>query len=128
MLDHSDRDRRQLLDLVARGLTRLAALIDREDMSAAAALGPVLDHLIHRAGRQQIAPRPSWPGCPPRLRPERSLLRLGVLPGGSELGGSEELRELLASWRSSFSTRASSCWMRRSIANNTSTTTSRPAS
>ena len=56
MLDHPDRDRRQLFDLVTRRLTRGLALVDREDVAAGAALGPVLDHLIHRAGGQQIAP------------------------------------------------------------------------
>jgi hypothetical protein len=66
------------------------------------------------------------PGKAPCLRPEGSLLRAGKL-GGSELGGREELRELRFNSRSSFSTRASNCWMRRSIPNNTPTTTSRPA-
>jgi len=79
MLDHSDRDRRQLLDLVARGLTRLAALIDREDMSAAAALGPVLDHLIHRAGRQQIAPPALVAGLPTTFAPGAVLTAPGRL-------------------------------------------------
>jgi len=79
MLDHSDRDRRQLLDLVARGLTRLAALIDREDMSAAAALGPVLDHLIHRAGRQQIAPAALVAGLATTFAPGAVLAAPGRL-------------------------------------------------
>ena len=83
----------------ARGLTHLAALIDREDVTAATALGPVLDHLIHRAGRQQIAPpalvpglgtlaatrailAPSWPRRPRRIgaRRQRGVARaLGQL-------------------------------------------------
>jgi len=33
-------------------------LLFREDMTATAALGPVLDHLIHRARRQQIPSTP----------------------------------------------------------------------
>lgn len=72
-------------------------------------------------------PWPSWPSWAPRLRPEGSLLR-GSEDGESEFGGREELRELLFSSRSSFSTRASNCWIRRSIRSSTSTTTSRPAS
>src|SRR5271165_7654064 len=55
VLDHPDSDRRQLFDLVTGRLTDPTMLIDREDVSAAAALGPVLDHLIHRACGKQIA-------------------------------------------------------------------------
>ena len=55
MFDHSGRHLRQLFDLVARGLTHRSALITREDVAAAAALRPVFDHLIHGAGRQEVA-------------------------------------------------------------------------
>jgi hypothetical protein len=62
-----------------------AALIDREDMSAAAALGPVLDHLIHRTGRQQVAPTSLVTGLGSLPAPERSLPRRGRgAPGASE--------------------------------------------
>ena len=128
MLDHSDRDRRQLLDLVRAGSPTAWRPSSEKTWPQPQHSGQCSITSSTAQAGSRSRPRPSWPGCPPRLRPERSLLRLGVLPGGSELGGSEELRELLASWRSSFSTRASSCWMRRSIANSTSTTTSRPAS
>src|SRR5262249_20759498 len=55
VLDHPGGDRGQLLELVARGLADRAALLLGEDGSAAAALGPVLDYLIHRAGGQELA-------------------------------------------------------------------------
>ena len=46
-------------------------------------------------------PWPSCPGWAPSERPERSLPRAGRrLPGGSELGGSEELRDERSTWRS----------------------------
>ena len=61
--------------------------------------------------------------------------RLGALPGGSVLGGCEELRELRFKRRSSCAIRSPcratvsvNAWIWRSIRNNTSTTTSRPAS
>ena len=56
VLDHLDRDRRHLRDLMARGGTRRAPLLGLENTSAAAVPGPMLDHLIHCAGRQQLAP------------------------------------------------------------------------
>jgi hypothetical protein len=51
-----DRHHRQLFDLVARRLTIRAEFSLAEDMAAATPLGPVLDHLIHRAHRQQLTP------------------------------------------------------------------------
>lgn len=53
VLCHGHRDRRQLFDLMARGLAHRHALIGNEDVAAATALGPVLDHLIDRPRRQQ---------------------------------------------------------------------------
>jgi hypothetical protein len=54
MLDHLDRDRRQLLDLPARGPANRRVLALGEHMPAVAALRVVLDHLVHCAGRQQL--------------------------------------------------------------------------
>ena len=81
----------------------------REDVTTAAALGPVLDHLIDRAGRQQVATVALVPaGLAPCERPEGSLPRLaGATLGGSALGGAEELRELRFSRRSSWAIRSS---------------------
>jgi len=56
VLDHPNGHLRQLFDPVARGLTQRTALVLGEDVSAAAARGPVLDQLIHGARRQQLAP------------------------------------------------------------------------
>jgi hypothetical protein len=58
MLDHVHRQRRQLFDLVASRLAYRSALALLKDVAAAAALGPVLDHLIHGAGRQQVVAAP----------------------------------------------------------------------
>jgi len=120
---------RQLFDLVAPRLARAHKLPRREEMPAAAALGPMLDYVIDRARRQQL-PAVALMTILGALLAAREVLARGArrLPGGSELGGAEELRELLFSSRSSFSTRASNCWIRRSIASSTSTTASRPAS
>jgi hypothetical protein len=54
MLDHSGRDDRQLFDLMAHRFTHAEQLARREDVAAPAALGPMLNHLIHRACRQQL--------------------------------------------------------------------------
>jgi hypothetical protein len=69
------------------------------------------------------------------LAPRPILAAPRRYPGGSALGGNDELRELLASSRSSLSTRAvsrSTCPCNRSFcadnANKTSTTASRPSS
>ena len=56
VFDHPGRHLRQLFDLVARGRMRRPTLILGEDVAAGAALRPVLDHLIHSARRQQLAP------------------------------------------------------------------------
>ena len=36
-----------------------------------------------------LRPWPSWPGCPPDLRPEGSFAGRGLALGGSEDGGLE---------------------------------------
>jgi hypothetical protein len=85
---------------MSRRLTHGVALIAAEDVTAATTRGSSTAH----AGNSS-RPLPSWPGWAPRLRPEGSLQRFGVLVGGSELGGAEELRELRFSLRSSWAIR-----------------------
>jgi hypothetical protein len=53
VLDHADRDRRQLFPLMARRLAHCTALITREHMAAAATRRPAIDDLVHRPRRQQ---------------------------------------------------------------------------
>lgn len=55
MLDHPSRDNRQLFYLMAHQLTHAEQLRRHENVAALAALRPVLDDLIHRAQRQQLA-------------------------------------------------------------------------
>jgi len=86
---------------MAHRLTHTEQIHRREDVAALTALRPVLDELAAVA----LMPRLGAPCSPRAIFP-----RCGRdAPGGSELGGSEELRELFANSRSSFSTRASSC-------------------
>ncbi len=82
MLGHPDRDRRQLFDLTARRLTDRHALIFREDVPAGQRSGQCsITSSTAQAGNSS-RPWPSWPGCAPRERPERSL----PAPWGSRAG------------------------------------------
>ena len=109
------------------------ALVVSEGMPAAAASGPVLHHLVDRLGRQQLPPTAAMPGLGALLAPAGiARLRSGA-PGGSWLGGVEELWEsrfrrrsssaIRSSWRATRSPSRSIC---SSIRTNTATTTSRP--
>jgi hypothetical protein len=55
MLDHPRRDHRQLLDLVTRRRAERHALGRAEQMPTRAGRRPMLDHLVDRRARQQIA-------------------------------------------------------------------------
>jgi hypothetical protein len=55
MFDHPDRELRQLLDLVTCRLTRGDPVRIGEHPATLAARRPVLDYLIDRGGRQQLA-------------------------------------------------------------------------
>ena len=82
------RDDRQLFDLMAHRLTHAEQLTHREHVAALTALRPMLDHLIYRACRQQLAavtlmprlgalrtpgtiPSPRWPPLARRIRARR---------------------------------------------------------
>ncbi len=86
MLADLDRERRQLRHLVTSGRTARPLLIRAEDVAAAAALRPVLDHLAHPLDRKQRPPMPNMarlaaplsprpPRPPPLCRPRRILAR-----------------------------------------------------
>ena len=98
MLDHPGRDHRQPFDLMAHRLTHAEQLARRENTAALAALRPVLDDLIHRTQRQQLAAVTLMPRLG-ALRTSGAIFPRAArrLPGGSELGGSEEFRECFAS-------------------------------
>src|SRR5450830_1574279 len=93
MLAEEHRGRRQLRDLMARGRPARRALRAAEHVAAAAASGPVIDELVERLERRQMttASRMARLGALATLRRRRpSAFRR---PGGSWLGGAEELRE-----------------------------------
>lgn len=54
MLDHPGRDHRQLFDLMTHRLTHAEQLTRSEDTATPATLRPILNHLVHRAERQQL--------------------------------------------------------------------------
>jgi len=97
MLDDTDRDHRQLFDLMVYGLTHRDPVAFAEYVAAIAAHRPVIDELINRPRRQHRAPTTLMAGCPPGLRSERSFPRPGARLGESVLGGRDEFPELLAS-------------------------------
>ena len=109
MLGHPDRDLRQLLDLMTRRLPTATRSASREHVAAATPRRPVIDELVDRPRRQQLTAVPLMTGLPARRTPRAVLAarRRGGAPGGSWLGGNDELRELRPSRRSSPSTRAS---------------------
>ncbi len=134
MLRDRDRDHGQLLDLVAHRLAHSDPLVRGEDVTAATALGPMLDDLVDRPRRQQ--------------RPTLALMtRLGALPtprrilatpgrAGGRIGARRkrgvarttiqpplELRDPLILPRDP---RGQAPGSARSIRNSTSTTASRP--
>jgi len=78
MLAEDDRDRRQLRDLVARRRPDGATLRLAETVAAGAARGPVLEKLVERRDRRQMATasRMAGLGAAPAPR-ERSLAALG---------------------------------------------------
>lgn len=135
MLGHRHGDLRQLLDLPAHRLTDRHAFALREDVTTLAVLRPMLAYLIHGAGRQQPSTATVVTGLG-ALRTTRWILPApGRALGGSQLGGCELLRELRPSRRSNCAirsscpaTRSANICIRASMRNNTSTTTSRPAS
>jgi hypothetical protein len=74
MLNHPRRDDRQLFDLMAHRLTHAEQLTRSENVAALTALGPVLENLIHREYRQQLAavaimPRLGTPRSPRAILP-----------------------------------------------------------
>src|SRR3954471_18582227 len=85
MLGHGDRDRRQLLDLMACRVAIADQLALGEDVSAAALAGPVIDELIDRPRRQQRAALALMPRLGARLAarwilaaPRRRAWRIGA--------------------------------------------------
>ena len=56
MLGHGDRDRRQLLDLVAHRIADGDQLVLRELVAAVAAIRPMINDLVDRPRRQQRPP------------------------------------------------------------------------
>ncbi len=133
MLAHPHRDLGQLADLMASRQADRLALVLREAMPAAAASGPAIDHLVDRRRGQQLPP-PECPGWAPCLRPLGPARSRPGVPGGSWLGGVEELRELRFRRRSSSAIRSSwratrslNRWICSSIRSSTATTTRGPA-
>jgi hypothetical protein len=55
VLDHPGRNHWQLFDLMTHGFAGDEKLTRNEDVAALTALRPVLDHLVHRARREQLA-------------------------------------------------------------------------
>src|SRR5665647_1495471 len=90
MLAEDDRGRRQLRDLMARGLPERRALRRAEDVAAAAASGPVVDELVERLYRCQptTASRMARLGAgpPARGRLTRPRWRRGWILAGGQRG------------------------------------------
>jgi hypothetical protein len=87
MLGHMNGDRGQLGDLVAGRLAERATLGRSEAVAAPAALRPVVDDLIHRLDRGQMAPMAFMA----RLAAPFVTGRPGLLARGC-------LRRILAGW------------------------------
>ena len=73
MLGDPDRDLRQLLDLMTRRLAHRHPLGLAEHVATPTAAGPVIDELINRPRRQQLAPMTLMPGLPAGLAPRGVL-------------------------------------------------------
>ena len=86
VLDHPGAQRRELFDLMARGQAARTSLVFAEDVAASAARGPVLDHLIHGASREQIAPAALVPGLTAGLTPAAVLASAWACSVGPSLG------------------------------------------
>ena len=78
MLDHLDRHRRQLLDLVAHRLAHRDPLGRAEHVPTVAAIGPVLDEPIDRRHRQQLPPAALMAGLGALAAARTTLAPLGL--------------------------------------------------
>src|SRR5450830_1298306 len=90
MLAEDDRRRRQLRDLMARGLANGATLCLAESVAAGAALGPVVEELIERRDRRQMTTASRMArlgaGPPARGRLTRPRWRRGWILAGGQRG------------------------------------------
>jgi len=107
MLGDRHRDRGQFLHLPAHRIANRYVLVYDEEVSTATALGPVLDHPIDGPRRQQRTPAPLMTSLGALLATRRILAALRC--AGRRIGarGTEELRELRFSRRSSWAMRSS---------------------
>src|SRR5450830_721827 len=90
MLAEDDRRRRQLRDLMARGLANGATLCLAESVAAGTALGPVVDELVERRDRRQMTTASRMArlgsGPPARGRLTRPRWRRGWIGRGWQRG------------------------------------------
>jgi hypothetical protein len=77
MLGHRDRDRRQLLDLVAHRIADRDPLVLGEHVTAVAAIRPMIDDLVDRPRRQQRAALALMPRLAALPAPRRILAAPG---------------------------------------------------
>ena len=80
MLDHTGRDDRQLFDLMTGRLAHATKLPHGEDVTAVAALRPVLDYLIDRREGQKLPAVTIVPRLRARPAPRRILAPLRRRP------------------------------------------------
>jgi len=90
VLGQEDRNRRQLRDLVARGLPLRRAFRRAEEVAAAAAGGPVVEKLVERLDRRQMTSASRMArlgaGPPARSRLTRPRWRRGWILAGGQRG------------------------------------------